>query len=255
MYLPDMFSLTLALSTAAVAGLVGAFALMKRMTLAGDVISHIAIPGLAIAFLLHINPVIGAFVALVIGSLLIWKLEGKDLGSETAIGVIFTAAVAVGALLASDEELVDALFGGFTNMSPIEFAIGMGLAAMIGLFIYFFKNRLVLSLFSPDLAQTTGMNVKLLNLGYLLAFSMTALLGIRFLGGLLVGALIIIPAAIGRQLTHTLRAFLIASSLSAIAVTALGFVVTAYYPNLALGPVIVTIAAIAFGMSLLKKKA
>ncbi|MGZ7078226.1 MAG: metal ABC transporter permease, partial [Thermoanaerobaculia bacterium] len=55
-----LYTITLALATAAIAGIVGSFALMKRMTLAGDVISHLALPGLGAAFLWHINPLAGA---------------------------------------------------------------------------------------------------------------------------------------------------------------------------------------------------
>ena len=57
---PEVYSITLALLTALAAGFIGSFALMKRMSLAGDVISHIALPGLGLALVFHINPLVGA---------------------------------------------------------------------------------------------------------------------------------------------------------------------------------------------------
>src|SRR5262245_34174967 len=96
---PELLSLILALLTALAAGLIGSFALMKRMSLAGDVISHIALPGLGIAILLGINPLIGGAVALLLGTVLIWKLEsGGKLTTDVAVGVMFTAALAIGTL-------------------------------------------------------------------------------------------------------------------------------------------------------------
>ena len=108
----ENYSLILMLLTALAAGLVGSFALMKRMSLAGDVVSHIALPGLGLALLVHINPLIGAAAALFLGTILIWHLQkGGTLTTDVAIGVIFTAALAIGTLVTPSEDLIEALFG------------------------------------------------------------------------------------------------------------------------------------------------
>ena len=114
----ENYSLILMLLTALAAGLVGSFALMKRMSLAGDVVSHIALPGLGLALLFHINPLIGAAAALFLGTILIWHLqEGGTLTTDVAIGVIFTAALAIGTLVTPSEDLIEALFGGFQSLN------------------------------------------------------------------------------------------------------------------------------------------
>ncbi len=250
----EFYSIVLALATAIAAGLVGSFALMKRMSLAGDVISHVALPGLGIAYLIHANPLLGGAVTLFLGTLLIWQLQkSSSLSTETAIGVIFVASVAIGTLLTPQEDLIDALFGGFAPLDLNGFLLGLAGVVVIVSFILAFKDELILSLFSPDLAATSGVNVNRLNLYYLLVFSLTILLGLQFLGALLVGALVIVPAAIGRQLTHTLSAFLIASSIASVLSVTLGLIVS-HYHGLALGPSIVSIAAIMFALSLFKKK-
>lgn len=251
----DLYSIILALLTAAAAGLVGSFALMKRMTLAGDVMSHIALPGLAAAYLFNFNPLLGAATTLLLGTILIWRLEkSATLSTETAIGVIFVAAVALGALLASGDELIEALFGASGAVTPLGFLLGLSGVLIIFIFVWRAKEKLILSLFSPDLAATSGVAVGRLNLSYLLIFSLTILLGLHFLGALLVGALIIIPAATGRQLTHRLAPFLVSSSLASVAAVAFGFLAVARFPSLPLGPSIVASAAILFAISLLKHK-
>jgi ABC-type Mn2+/Zn2+ transport system permease subunit len=258
---PEVYSIILALLTALAAGLIGSFALMKRMSLAGDVISHIALPGLGLALVFHINPLVGAAATLLLGTFLIWHLQkGGTITTDVAIGVIFTAALAVGTLVTPSEDLIEALFGGFQSLTLSWFLVGILAVAGIIMFIWRFRHQLIIGLFSPDLAAAAGINVSRLNLYYLLMFSLTVLLGLRFLGALLVGALIIIPAAIGRQLTHTLTAFLAVSSVASVLSVLIGVSINRYYPtlsvgpvtlNLSLGPAIIAAATLFFLLSLL----
>src|SRR5882762_1371927 len=108
---PALYSVILVLLTALAAGLVGSFTLMKRMSLAGDVVSHIALPGLGLAMLFHINPLFGAAASLLVGTILIWHLQKiATMTTDVAIGVIFTAALAIGTMLTPSEDLIEALF-------------------------------------------------------------------------------------------------------------------------------------------------
>ncbi|MBU0540112.1 MAG: metal ABC transporter permease [Patescibacteria group bacterium] len=251
----NLYALILALAAAVATGLIGGFALMKRMTLAGDAMSHIALPGLGLAILWNVQPVLGAAAALALGALLIWKIEKRaDLATETTIGVIFSASLAIGALITPSEDIIEALFGGAEPVSIITLAIYLLLAAAVIIFVWKERSRLIISLFNRDLATVTGVNISRLNLSYLLAFATTLVLGLRFLGALLVGALIIIPAAISRQFTHTLEKFLAGSAIASALSVAAGFWIAATF-GLDTGPTIVSVAAGLFFLSLLKKKA
>jgi len=111
------------------------------MLLAGDVISHVALPGLGLAFLLHFNPLLGGGGTLFLGTLLIWKLQ-KNTGFSTdaMIGVVFATSVAIGAALTPKEDLVEALFGKFELLSSIAFTIEcIAVLAIIAL-IFRFKR-------------------------------------------------------------------------------------------------------------------
>jgi ABC-type Mn2+/Zn2+ transport system permease subunit len=257
----EIYSTALILLTALAAGL-GSFTLAKRMSLAGDVVSHTFCPALAWLCSSASIPV-GAAAALFI-AILIWHLQkSSTLTTDVAVGVIFTAALAIGTVLTPSEDLIEALFGGFQSLNAIWFVVGLAAVSTIVGFVLVFRHRLILTLFSPELAAATGINVSRLNLYFLLIFSLTVLLGVRFLGALLVGALIIVPAAIGRQLTHTLTAFLVTSSLASVLSVALGLAISRAYPhitvghvtlNLALGPAIIGVATLLFLLSLLRKK-
>ena len=252
-----IYAVVVALLFAVAAGLVGSFALMKRMLLASDVISHVALPGLGLAFLFGFNPLIGGGATLLLGTLLIWQLQKKTgLATDAMIGVVFAASVAIGAVLTPKEDLVEALFGRFQDLSLAAFLIGIAAVLVVILVIFRFKDELILGLFAPELAAATGVKLERLNLYFLLVFSLSVLVGLRFLGALLAGALIIIPATTGRQLTSDLSHFLVVSCLASVVAVGSGLAVTRYLlPQFSPGPPIVIISAALFILSLLKKAA
>jgi ABC-type Mn2+/Zn2+ transport system permease subunit len=233
------------------AGLVGCFAIMRRMALAGDALSHVALPGIGVALALHVHPVFGAAVMLFFGALLVWALEERTrLATETTIGVVFSAALAAGSMMTSGRDLVDALFGGAGVLSPAEAIFGVLGALTVILFIVRQRNRLIVMLVSPDVARTAGINVRRLNLLYLQTFALTIALGLRYLGVLLMGALIIIPAATAKRMAGNFHGMLAAAVGVAVIATLAGSYLAASLHRDS-GPVIVTVAAAAFLITLI----
>ena len=249
------YAILLAAFFAIAAGLVGTVALMKRMVLASDVISHLALPGLGIAYLLKSNPLIGGGATLFLGTLLVWQLQKKTaLATDATIGVVFAASLGVGALVTPNEDLLEALFGNFEKLSLLGFVLGTAAVILIVTFIVQMKERLILDLFSPDLAAATGVNVARLDLGFLLVFSLTVLVGLRFMGALLSSALIIIPAATARQLTSRMAQFVVVACGVSLVSVAAGFVVsTLIFKTSTVGPAIVIASVLLFALGLLKK--
>lgn len=248
-------ALLLAVATAVAAGLVGCFAVMRRMALASDALSHVALPGIGLAIAFHIHPLFGAVFALFGGALLVWTLEEQTrIPTDTIIGVVFSAALAVGSMMTSGEELVEVLFGRSGEIAPSELLFGLCAAALVVGFVLRERHRLVVALVSPDMARTSGVNVRGLNLGYLLVFALTVALGLRHLGVLLMGSLIIIPAATARRLATHLSQMLALSAAIAAGVTVAGFVLAAELHRPA-GPIIVTIAAAVFALTFLRRRA
>jgi zinc transport system permease protein len=245
--------LVLAVAMAVAAGLVGCFAVMRRMSLAADPLSHVALPGIGIALALHIHPVFGAVAMLLFGALLVWALEEKAReATETMIGVVFSAALAVGSLITSGDSLIEALFGGAGTLTWPEILFGLAGAAAVVLFIVAYRNGLVVMLVSPDLARTAGVGVERLNLLYLLMFALTIALGLRYLGVLLMGALIIIPAATAKRLARNLNQMLLTAVALAVLATVVGTSMGARLGQ-ETGPFIVLVAACGFLISLLRR--
>src|SRR6516162_8206071 len=241
----------LAIVTAVAAGLMGSFAVMRRMSLAADPLSHVALPGIGIALALHREPIFGAVLALLVGAFLVWVLEDKArAATEAIIGVVFAAALAIGSLTTSGEDLIDALFGG--GGAPTLPEVVFVLVAAVGIvwFVIAERNRLVLMIVSPDLARAAGVNVRRVDLAYLLLFALTIGIGLRYLGVLLMGALIIIPAVTAKGIARNLREMLAISVALAVVATVLGSGV-ASFAQLQSGPVIVLVASAGFLLSLL----
>jgi zinc transport system ATP-binding protein len=172
-------------------------------------ISHVALPGIGVALALGVHPLFGASAMLFFGALLIWALERRTrIATETVIGVVFSAALAVGSLMSSQEELVDALFGGPGTLTAGEIVFGLAGAAAIVAFILRQRSSLILALVSPEIARTSGIDVARLDLLFLETFALTVALGLRYLGVLLMGSLIIIPAATAKRIAGTLTGML-----------------------------------------------
>jgi zinc transport system permease protein len=251
---PAPSDLLLPMGMAVAAGLVGSFAVMRRMALAADALSHVALPGVGIAILLHANPVLGGLAALFLGTCLVWALERKTrVPTEAIIGVVFSAALAVGSMLTSGEELIKALFGAPHAVGRPETILGLSAAALVIGFVVRAQSRLVITLVSPDLARTAGIDVSRIDLLFLLAFAVTVALGLRYLGVLLMGSLIIIPAATAKHLARSLRGMRVLSVAIAVLATVVGSL-AAPALHLETGPVIIAVAAAIFLVGLAKRR-
>ena len=244
----DAFVLSVAMAIAA--GLVGCFAVMRRMALAGDALSHVALPGIGVALALHLHPVFGAAAMLFFGALLVWALEEHTrLATETTIGVVFSAALAIGSMMTPGQDLVEALFGGPGILSRSEIVFGIAASALVIAFVVSHRNQLIVTLVSPDVARTAGINVRRLNFLYLEVFALTIALGLRYLGVLLMGALIIIPAATAKRLASNVNGMFAAAVVIAVFATLAGNYLGASLHRDS-GPLIVVAAAALFLVSL-----
>ncbi|HYA17153.1 MAG TPA: metal ABC transporter permease [Bryobacteraceae bacterium] len=247
----EVFLLSIMMAVAA--GLIGCFAVMRRMALAADALSHVALPGLGIALALHFSPLLGAAAMLLVGALLVWVVESEaGISAEAFIGVLFSTALAVGSLMTSGEELIDALFGNPGALSWPEILFGLAASGAVTAFVVTQRRKLVVMLVSPDVARTAGIQVRRLDLLYLEAFALTIALGLRYLGVLLMGALIIIPAVTAKRVARSLNSMLAVAVAIAITATIVGISLASWLHR-ETGPLIVIVAAACFLLSFLRR--
>lgn len=230
MPIPELQIFIAASLIAAAGGMLGSFALLRRMALVGDALSHVALPGIALGILLNFNLFLGAAVFLVLGTLGIWAVEHKTkLPVDTLVGVFFTLALAIGALITPEEEILEALFGDITQISQLDFWLAaVGSLIIIALLLAFYR-KFTLALISPDLALSAGFKPHFLELIFLFIFALMVAVGVKFTGALLMGSLIIIPAAASRNIARSMNQYLAFAALLGVLGAVLGVFISKIY--------------------------
>jgi len=244
-------------------GLLGNFLVLRRQALIGDAISHVALPGIVIAFLVTgtISPIpmmLGALAAALIAIVLIEAIRRLGrLEPGAAMGVVFTVMFAGGVLLLEQSGSADvhldtqhALYGNLEGTlwlgptgwaSLLDPAVLAALprqlvtllvvtAAITALIVLFFKE-LTIATFDPGLATCLGFPAHRIGLGLMVAVAVAAVASFEAVGSILVIAMFICPAATARMLTDRLSTQLLASAAVAVASGVLGYVVAAFGPS------------------------
>ena len=246
-----IFSLIVGISVGFSAGYLGSIMVLEKMSLVGDALSHVALPGLALGILFNFNPFFGAFAFLFMSAVAIWHLgRVTKLSFETLVGAVFTLALAIGILLVPAPDLLEALFGDITKVGLVDAMIAIIVSIMVVSVTQIIYKKIVLSLISEELAISTGINVARTNLLYLLLVSLTVAIGIRITGTLLVGFLVVTPAAAARTISHSLARYLALSSIFGAICSVSGILLSSYL-NLPAGPLVVSTGVAIFGVVVL----
>ncbi|KKQ26378.1 MAG: ABC-3 protein [Candidatus Woesebacteria bacterium GW2011_GWA1_37_8] len=239
---------------AAASAYVGSIMVLKRMSLVGDALSHVALPGIAIALSLNISPILGAFTALTLAVLGIWYLEkNSDNYPEALVGIFFTASLAIGVLITDELDLLEALFGDIEKIGYAEGLVTIIISIIVSFVIYKIINKLIIGVISEELSKAQKININIVNLIYLLAVGVIASLGIKFVGTLLTGALVIIPAVAAKNISRSMKSYFLTSVTFGILSAIIG-IPLAYVLSLPVGPIVVITCVIIFIITYLFKK-
>lgn len=235
------------------ASLLGNFVILQRVALAADVLSHVALPGIALALAYNVNPFLGAFVFLIIAALALWRLEkSTKLPFDALVGIIFSVALAAGQLLfnnVTSEELLESLFGSLDKATSFD-ALAAVIVGVLVLVVFGFLYRpFVLSLISPDLARVQGIRAERMKLIFLLLLAASVAVGIKITGILFIGALLIFPAAIASNVNRSFAGALATSAVVGVAGTASGIFI-GIRSGLDAGALIIMTLAVVFLISL-----
>jgi zinc transport system permease protein len=228
---------------------------LEKMSLVGDALSHVALPGLAIGLSFNFNPYIGAFAFLFASAVIIWHIQrSTKISFEALVGAMFTLALAIGILLYGDnlDALEAALFGDISQVSLVSTvaAVGISIAAIVLTKVIY--NKLVLAMISEDMAESKGINVARTNLLYLFLVSVVVAVGIQIVGTLLVGFLVIVPAIAAKTVSTNMKRYAILSSIFGALASFVGVLLWSIFGfNLPFpGPLVVFSGIVIFALSL-----
>ncbi|AEH00989.1 metal ABC transporter permease [Lacinutrix sp. 5H-3-7-4] len=253
---------TITLGTAilgAVTGMLGSFAVLRKQSLLGDAISHAALPGIAIAFLItgakdSNTLLLGALVSGLIGTFWIRGIVKKThLKSDTALGLILSLFFGFGMLLltfiqkqpnANQAGLDKYLFGQAATLVESDvwlMAIVTGLCLFV--LLLFWKEFKIL-LFDADYTKTLGFNTKIIDILITSFIVLAIVLGLQTVGVVLMSAMLLAPAAAARQWTNSLSTMVLLAAVFGAFSGVFGTAISASQTNLSTGPVIVLVASV-----------
>ena len=208
-------------------GLLGPFLVLRRLSLLGDGLAHLAFGGVALGLLLGVNPLLAALVAVLLGSFWIKSLIKNNVYGDAAIAVLLslgvgTGIVVVGIVRGFNTSLYSYLIGSILSLSAGDIVFAFALLALTLLFLLFFYKDIFHITFNEELARLSRKRVKLANLLFTILVAMIIVVSIRAVGILLVSALLVIPTLIALNLAHSFKHTLIISSLSALLAMLIG---------------------------------
>jgi manganese/iron transport system permease protein len=247
-------SLAAAVIVGLVCAVVGTFVVLRGMAFFGDALAHAILPGVAVAYLLGgpTGPLFwGALAASIVTALGIGAIsQDQRLREDTAIGVVFAGAFALGIALMStirsySVDLTHILFGHILAVTNNDLFLIGGFGAAVLLCVAAFYKELVVVAFDPVHAATLRLPIEGLRYLLLLLLAVTVVVALQTVGAGLMTAMLITPAATAYLVTRRLPRMLAIAALVGVLSGITGLYLS-YYVAMASGAAIVLIATACF---------
>lgn len=230
--------------------LLSCYLVLKGWSLMGDAISHAVLPGVVLAYLLHIPLTIGAFCAGMVCALATGFLkENSRVKQDTVMGIVFSGMFGLGIVMytkiSTDVHLDHILFGNMLGVGAQDLWTAGAIALAVTLVILAKRRDLMLHAFDPVQAQAVGLPVRALHYGLLAMMSLTIVATLTAVGIILSIGLLIAPGAIAFLVTKRFDRMLMV----AVGVTLLsGFlgVYLSFYLDSAPAPTVILILTTIF---------
>lgn len=239
------------------AALLGVNLVLKRYSMIGDGLSHVAFGATAVAAVLNVAPIYFALPVTVIAAILLLRMgKNTKIKGDAATAMISVAALALGYMLMNifstnaniSGDVCTTLFGSTSilTLSNTDVYICLGLAAVVIVCYIIFYNRLFSVTFDEDFASATGTNSEIYNFALAIITAIVIVLAMNIVGALLVSALIIFPSLSAMRVFKSFKSVVISSAIIAVVCSLAGIFASMLLAT-PVGATIVTADAIAFG--------
>ena len=240
-------------------GLLGTMAVNHQMAFFSDALGHSAITGIGLGMVLGMhNDLLAMLIFGVVWAILICLIKESGSASvDTIISVFSSTSIAAGLLILARggkfAKYSSLLIGDILAVTPgdlLALAIALPLGVLLWALMY---NQLLLTSVSPSLARSRGIHIRVVECAFVVLVAVAVMLAIRWVGVMLINALLILPAAAGRNLARNSRQHAVFSVLIALISGVLGLLL-AYQQDTSAGASIVLVAALCYVLSLLARK-
>ena len=177
----------------------GTFLVLRRYSLFGDGIAHVAFGGISVGLFLGVFPLWTAFIVSIFGGLGLQKLrQSTKISGDAAVAVVLVSGLAVGVILVSSSggfsvDLFSFLFGSILLISNEDTIMILAISAGIIATLVVLQKQFLHLTFNEEQAKLVGLSTTLLNYAFVVLASITVVTSMRLVGILLISALIVIP--------------------------------------------------------------
>ena len=236
-------------------GAIGSFVVLRRLAYIGHGLAHSIFGGAVVSFVAGINFYAGATAW---GGLTVFLINAvgrrRQIGGDAAIGIVTTAAFALGVALISRQrtftrDFEAALFGEILGISNSDLYVTAGVTALVGVMLVVYWRPLIFVTFDQHVAESYGVPVRRVEALFSLALAATVIASLQVLGVTLIAAALVIPPVTARLLTDSFpRLFLLASLLGAL--TGFWGVYLSWFVDVSSGATVVLLQAALFSLAL-----
>lgn len=239
---------------AVVCSVIGVFLVLRRMSLMGDGLAHIAFAGIAGGMFFNVYPLLSALAYTVISALGIQRLKDLKVHGDAAIAIFFSFGLALGVTMISMSngfgiDLFSYLFGSILAVNENDLAFIGALCIMTIAVVWLFFKELFYITFDEDSARASGLPVEMMNQALIVLTAVCVVASMRVVGILLVSSYIVLPASTALLVSRGFRQTLLLSVFIALAATCIGLA-GAFYLDAAAGGAIVLVLVAMFASAL-----
>lgn len=236
-------------------GILGTMIVNNKMAFFSDALGHSALTGVAIGIIFGINNInISMVIFAIVFSFLLNQIKSTNTASsDTIISVFSSLAISLGLVILSQggnfSKYSAMLVGDILSITPKEILSLIIIFVVTILFWILCFNKLHAISLNPTLAKSKNINVKLIDNIFVIIIALIVMLSIKWIGILIINALLILPAASSRNIAVNIRQYHFYAIIFSVFSGIMGLIIS-YFNNIATGPTIVIIAAIIFFMTL-----
>lgn len=233
------------------AALLGVSLVLKRYSMIGDGLSHVAFGAMAIAAAMNLAPLAVAVPVVIIAAFLLLRISsGSRLRGDSVIAMISSGALAIGVMAVSitsgmNIDVMNYMFGSILSISSTDAYMSIILCAAVLILFVLFYNRTFAVTFDETFARATGTRAEIYNMMIALLTAITIVLGMRVMGALLISSLVIFPALTAMRVCRSFRSVVICSAIVSVVCFICGMLVS-YAWETPTGASIVTVNIAAF---------
>jgi ABC-type Mn2+/Zn2+ transport system permease subunit len=249
-------SLLALIMVSVVCAVMGSFVVVKGMAFIGDALAHASFGGVAAAFVLGVSIYLGAAVAAILTSLgIVFVSRRSGLRFDTAIGVLFVGAFALGILIVSRQEgyivdLFSFVFGNVLGVGWDDLLLIAAVGAAVLVLVAVFYKELLFTAYDPSMAAAAGLPVAAMQYGLLGLIALAIVISLKAVGIVLVVAMLVTPAATAQLLVRRLHLIMAVGAGVGVVSSVVGLYLS-YHADVAASAAVVLTATVLFLLTFL----